>query len=282
MRIVNTKELLLKAYHNGYAVPAINVDQTDTVTGVLRVCSELNAPVIIQIAPIQVKKRDMKYETIIDTIYALGKDFDVTVAIHMDHGTLEDIIEAKDAGFSSVMYDGSHLLLEKNIENTKKALQFAQYGTIEAELGIVGGTEGSSEQECAEDCYTSVAEAKKFLAETEVDFLAVAIGNAHGVYKSKPELNFGLLKELKECLDIPLVLHGASGIVEEDIKKAIRLGIAKINFFTDVDRAFLSGIIKNIENNPSNYTFDCFAAGRTEMEQKVREIVQMCGCMDKA
>ena len=193
MRIVNTKELLLKAYHNGYAVPAINVDQTDTVTGVLRVCSELNAPVIIQIAPIQVKTRNMQYKTIIDSICALGKDFDVTVAIHMDHGTLKDIIEAKDAGFSSIMYDGSHLSLEKNIENTKKALQFAQYGTIEAELGIVGGSEANNEQADAKNCYTSVTEAKKFLAETKVDFLAVAIGNAHGVYKNKPELNFNLL-----------------------------------------------------------------------------------------
>ena len=284
MKLIDTKDLLNKAYKNGYAVPAINADNTGTITGVMKVCKELQSPVIIQIAPVQVHPRGMSYKTMINSIIALGKDYDVLTSIHLDHGdSLNDLKVATTSGFNSVMFDGSGLDFRENISNTKMAREYAKDISLEGEIGIIGGSEGSSsDNEVTEDFCTNVSEAVEYVKQTDVDFLAVAIGNAHGIYKSEPKLNFERLSELNKTIDIPLVMHGASGLSENDIKKAVTMGIAKINFFTDVDKAFLSGITESLAKDPDAYTFKCFLEGRKKMEQKIRHIIEMCGCAGKA
>lgn len=283
MTFVDTKAIIQQAYRNGYAVPAINVDNTDTVTGLVRVCSEMRSPVIIQIAPIQVYSRDMDYKTIIDSIKALCDKYDVTASLHLDHGdSLEDLCVAVNSGFNSVMYDGSKLPFVKNLHQTIMARRYAQSISLEGELGIVGGAEGSSGNDNIKfSGYTNVKEAVTYVEKTNVDFLAVAIGNAHGTYRHLPQLNFTRLAELHESLDIPLVMHGASGIPEDDIKKAISLGVAKINFFTDIDKAFVKGVFASIEKNPSSYTFQCLVDARSAMELEVRRVIKMCGSAGK-
>ncbi len=283
MKLVNTKDLLWKAYQEGYAVPAINVDMIDSVAGVLEVCEAMKAPVIIQLAPIQVHTKNISYETLINAIVEIAKPYNVTMSIHLDHGDdLEDIKCAAKSGFSSVMYDGSHHSFEENAKGTRIIRDYASDIGLEGELGVVGGNEGSSEDAVAiEDLYTNVVEAVKYVEETKVDFLAIAIGNAHGIYNLEPKLNFTRLQELNETLQMPLVLHGASGLKDEDIKTAISLGVSKINFFTDVDNAFVNGFLNCLEKNRKSYTFHCLVEAKKEMKVKVKNIIHMCGCAER-
>lgn len=284
MKLVDTKLLLQKAYQHGYAVPAVNVDNTDTITGVFKVCEELKAPVIIQIAPIQVHPRGMTYAAILNSIKALGQEYDVTCALHLDHGNSRDDLEvAVNSGFNSVMFDGSALSFADNIRSTKTARLLADKISLEGEIGKIGGSEGESGNNgITDDCYTNVREAVEFVRQTKVDFLAVGIGNAHGTYKNEPNLNFERLAQLHEALPIPLVLHGASGLSESDLSRAVKMGIAKINFFTDVDKAFLRGITESLAAAPDSYTFKCFLDGRSYMEKTIRRIIRMCLCENKA
>lgn len=284
MTLCNTKKLLDKAYKFGYAVPAINADNTDTITGVMKVCEELHSPVIIQIAPVQVHPREMSYRTVINAIMAYARDYNVELGIHLDHGdTLEDLRVATASGFTSVMYDGSHHDFATNMENTRVARRYASKISLEGELGKIGGSEGGSgSNEVTEDFCTDVSQAKEYVKYTDVDFLAVAIGNAHGVYKSTPKLNFKRLEEINRAIDIPLVMHGASGLSKSDISRAVTMGISKINFFTDVDKAFLNGIKDSLKEAPDAYTFKCFLDGRKAMENKVRHIIEMCGCAGRS
>lgn len=284
MKLVDTKQLLQKAYQQGYAVPAVNVDNTDTITGVFKVCEELKAPVIIQIAPIQVYPRGMTYAAILNSIKALGQEYDVTCALHLDHGnSIEDLKVAVNSGFNSVMFDGSALSFADNIRSTKTARLLADKISLEGEIGKIGGSEGESGNNgITDDCYTNVREAVEFVQQTKVDFLAVGIGNAHGTYKNAPNLNFERLAQLHEALPVPLVLHGASGLSESDLSRAVKMGIAKINFFTDVDKAFLRGITESLAAAPDSYTFKCFLDGRAYMEKTIRRIIRMCLCENKA
>ncbi|MFI3208128.1 MAG: class II fructose-bisphosphate aldolase [Eubacteriales bacterium] len=281
MKLLNTVELLQDAYKKGYAVPAINVDTTDSVIALLEKFQELKAPVIIQIAPIQAHTRKISYKSLINSIVALGEDYDVTCAIHLDHGDdIEDVKVACESGFTSVMYDGSHKPFATNKANTSEIRSYTNGIGLEGELGIVGGNEGEESEDSvvADELYTNVQQAIEFVGETHVDFFAVAIGNAHGTYSREPKLNFQRLEELRNALDMPLVLHGASGLPSEDIKKAIQLGVSKINFFTDVDYAFSSGVKQSMDETPKGYGFKFYADGREEMKNKLEDIIEMCNC----
>lgn len=283
MKVVNTLKLIQAARTEGYAVPAINVDNTDTVMAVFELCQQLHSPVIFQLSPVQVYNRNTNYKTILNTITAIGADYDVTCSLHLDHGCdMEDLKIAVQSGFTSVMYDGSKLSFEENIENTRTIRSFTQNISLEAELGIVFGEEGQRESvQVVDDLYTNVTQADEFVKITNVDFLAVAIGNAHGVYKREPQINFKRLRELNEALNIPLVLHGASGLSAEDIRQAIMLGIAKINFFTDIDGAFTQGILRSLQENPDSYTFQYLVKAREIMKEKLKNIITMCGSEGK-
>ncbi|WP_296080258.1 class II fructose-bisphosphate aldolase [uncultured Eubacterium sp.] len=251
MMLVNMRELLEDAEKGNYAVGSFSVANMEMVLGVLKAAEELNAPVILQIAEVRLKQSPL--EIIGPLMVAAAENASTPVAVHFDHGkTIEKITEALDIGFTSVMFDGSHLPLEENIEMTKKVILTAEEydAAVEAEIGCVGGSEDGSE-DIAINC-TKPDDAARFEKETGVDALAIAIGNAHGNYKSTPKLRFDILKQVDDMTDTPLVLHGGTGISPEDFVKCSKTGIKKINIATatfdsvenNVREAYKNGNIK--------------------------------------
>lgn len=229
--LVNMRELLADAQKGDYAVGSFSVANMEMVLGVLEAARELNAPVILQIAEVRLKQSPL--ELIGPLMVAAAKNAKTPVAVHFDHGkTEEKITQALELGFTSVMFDGSHLPLEENIAQTKKIIEIAKgYGAaVEAEIGCVGGSEDGSE-DIAINC-TKPADAVLFEKETGVDALAIAIGNAHGNYKSTPKLRFDILGEVEKNTELPLVLHGGTGITPDDFVRCSHTGIKKINIAT--------------------------------------------------
>ena len=243
--LVNLNDVLKKAQAEHYAVGLFNTTDTDMLEAVIAAAEELSSPVIIGTAEVLLPYGELKL--IAPSIIAAAKRAKVPVVVHYDHGlTFEKCMEALQLGFSSVMFDGSAGEPAKNIEDTREVVRIAHaFGaSVEGEIGHVG--EASSEDNLLTDMYTTPEEAAAYVAATGVDALAVAIGSAHGVYKSKPQLNIDRLCEIREKLDTPLVLHGGSGLSDDDFRNTIREGIAKVNIFTDLclagDRAMAKGI----------------------------------------
>lgn len=229
--LVNMRELLKDAQDGNYAVGSFSVANMEMVLGVLKAAKELNAPVILQIAEVRLKQSPL--EIIGPLMVAAAEAAETPVAVHFDHGkTEEKIQQALDLGFTSVMFDGSHLPLKENIEMTKKIIAMAQEydAAVEAEIGCVGGSEDGSE-DIAINC-TKPEDAVLFEKETGVDALAIAIGNAHGNYKSTPKLRFDILEQCEKNTELPLVLHGGTGITPEDFVRCSHTGIKKINIAT--------------------------------------------------
>ena len=229
--LVNMRELLADAMDGNYAVGSFSVANMEMVLGVLKAAEELKAPVILQIAEVRLKQSPL--EVIGPLMVAAAENAPAPVAVHFDHGkTLEKITQALDIGFTSVMFDGSHLPLEENIAFTKKVISVAdEYdAAVEAEIGCVGGSEDGSE-DIAINC-TKTEDAVRFESETQVDALAIAIGNAHGNYKSTPNLRFDILEDVEKNTDVALVLHGGTGITPENFVRCSHTGIKKINIAT--------------------------------------------------
>lgn len=245
------REIFASAEEDNFGIGAFSVANMEMVMGAIQAAEELRSPIILQIAEVRLKHSPL--HLIGPLMVEAAKQSVVPVAVHFDHGlTYEKIKQALDIGFTSVMYDGSHLPLKENIEKTKEIVKLANFygATVEAEIGRVGGSEDGSED--IEITITGVEEAEKFAEETKVDALAIAIGNAHGVYKGEPNLRFDRLKEIDERVEIPLVLHGGSGIEENDFKECIKLGIRKINVATSTFNNVINHINKNVQS--SSYT----------------------------
>ena len=231
MPLVNMKTLLKNAQKGGYAVGSFSVANLEMIQGVIKAAEETKSPIILQIAEVRLNHSPL--HIIGPAMLAAAKNASVPVAVHLDHGTtLECIGEALRLGFTSVMFDGSHLPFEKNVEMTKEVVSMAKpYGAaVEAEIGCVGGSEDGS-VDIAMRC-TSPDQAEIFAERTGVDALAIAIGNAHGFYKDAPELRFDILESVKNKVEIPLVLHGGTGISEDDFIRCHQNGIKKINIAT--------------------------------------------------
>lgn len=231
MALVTMKQIVDEAWQQGTCIPAFNVGSLEMVRGALRAAEELGTPVIIQIA-----ERLLKYsplELIGPGMVQAAKESELPVAVNFDHSSTYEVIrKALDLGFTSVMYDGSTLPFEENIEGTRRIVELAnEYGaSVEGELGLVGGSEdGLSDHGIL--C-TNPDKAREFCERTGIACLAVAIGNAHGDYPTAPVLAFDILEQINQKAGVPLVLHGGSGISDEDFRKAISLGIAKINIGT--------------------------------------------------
>ncbi len=247
--LVNLNEVLKKAQKEKYAVGLFNTTDTDMLQAVIEAAEESNSPVILGTAEVLLPYGELKL--IAPSVIAAAKRAKVPVVVHYDHGlTFERCIEALKLGFSSVMFDGSAKPYEQNITETREMVKIAHaFGaTVEGEIGHVG--EASKEDNLLTDMYTTPEEAKAYLEATGVDALAVAIGSAHGVYKKKPMLNIERLKEIRNTVDVPLVLHGGSGLSDDDFKNTIREGIAKVNIFTDLclagERAYKDGEEKKL------------------------------------
>lgn len=247
--LVNLNEVLKKAQKEKYAVGLFNTTDTDMLQAVIEAAEESNSPVILGTAEVLLPYGELKL--IAPSVIAAAKRASVPVVVHYDHGlTFERCLEALQLGFSSVMFDGSAKAYGQNIEETKEIVKIAHaFGaSVEGEIGHVG--EAAQGDESLENMYTTVAEAKEYLENTGVDALAVAIGSAHGVYKKKPKLNIERLKEIAGAVSVPLVLHGGSGLSDDDFKNTIRNGIAKVNIFTDLclagERAMKDGAEKKL------------------------------------
>jgi tagatose 1,6-diphosphate aldolase GatY/KbaY len=276
--LVNTKEMLLKAQKEGYAVPAFNVHNLETIQVIVEAASELRSPVILAGTPgtFQYGGRDY-IQAIAETA---AKRYDVPIALHLDHHeTLEDIQDSVELGTKSVMIDASHHPFEENIKIVKEVVDYAhQHGaTVEAELGRLGGQEDDLVVDEADSFYTDPAAAKEFVERTGIDSLAVAIGTAHGLYKSEPKLDFERLAQIKETVDVPLVLHGASGISVEDVRKAIELGCCKVNIATELKIPFSSAVRTYlVENEDANDPRKYMAPGKEAMKKVVKDKILMC------
>ncbi len=231
MPLVNMKDLLADAQKRNYAVGSFSVANMEMVLGVIKAAEETQSPIILQIAEVRLNHSPLAL--IGPLMVAAAEEASVPVAVHLDHGKTPCCIEqALDIGFTSVMFDGSHLPVDENIEITKGIVEIAkEYGAaVEAEIGCVGGSEDGSE-DIAINC-TSPEQAKRFAEETGVDALAIAIGNAHGNYKEEPKLRFDILEKVHELVKTPLVLHGGTGISKEDFIRCHQSGIKKINIAT--------------------------------------------------
>ena len=231
--LVNLNEVLKKAQKGKYAVGLFNTTDTDMLQAVIEAAEESNSPVILGTAEVLLPYGELKL--IAPSVIAAAKRAKVPVVVHYDHGlTFDRCIEALKLGFSSIMFDGSAKPYEQNIAETREMVKIAHaFGaTVEGEIGHVG--EAEKEDNLLTDMYTTPEEAKAYLEATGVDALAVAIGSAHGVYKKKPMLNIERLKEISSAVKVPLVLHGGSGLSDDDFKNTIRNGIAKVNIFTDL------------------------------------------------
>ena len=247
--LVNLNEVLKKAQMGKYAVGLFNTTDTDMLQAVIEAAEESNSPVILGTAEVLLPYGELKL--IAPSVIAAAKRAKVPVVVHYDHGlTFDRCIEALKLGFSSIMFDGSAKPYEKNIAETREMVKIAHtFGaTVEGEIGHVG--EAAKEDNLLTDMYTTPEEAKAYLDVTGVDALAVAIGSAHGVYKKKPMLNIERLKEISSAVKVPLVLHGGSGLSDDDFKNTIRNGIAKVNIFTDLclagERAMKDGEEKKL------------------------------------
>jgi fructose-bisphosphate aldolase class II len=231
MPICHMKELMNEASIQNRAVGAFSVGNMEMVMGAIRAAEELNTPIILQIAQVRLKHSPLHLMG--PMMLRAAEKAKVKVAVHLDHGlTLDTVKQAIDLDFTSVMFDGSRFDFKKNMEVTSEIVQMAQNkgANVEAELGVVGGSEDNSTNE--KIVCTEPDMAKVFAEKTGVDALAVAIGNAHGHYEGIPKLQFDILAEIQKRVDVPLVLHGGSGISAADFRKSIDLGIRKINIAT--------------------------------------------------
>lgn len=283
MPLVTSKELLQKAQQGGYAVGAFNVENMEMVQAVVAAAEELKSPVIMQTTPSTVKYAGLDYYYA--NVKAAAEKASVPVVIHLDHGNSFDLaMQALRTGYTSIMIDGSHDSFEENIKVSKAVADACRPSgvSVEAELGKVGGKE--DDLDGGEDNpYTDPQEAKEFVEKTGVDSLAVGIGTAHGVYKGKPNLQFDVLSQIREVVDIPLVLHGTSGVPDEDVKECIKRGICKVNYATDLRIAFTKGVNEVLGEHPETIDPKKYSAkGREEVKKYVMSKMLVCGSAGRA
>ena len=269
MTLVNMMKLIEAADQKGTGVGAFNVGNMEMIIGVVRAAEETQTPVIMQIAEGRLEHSPL--HIIGPAMVAAAKESSIDIAVHLDHGrSMKTIRQALDLGFTSVMYDGSSMPYKGNLEKTKTAAQIAaEYGAaLECEIGIVGGNEGGDYEHKIK--YTNPVDAMMFSERSGADAMAVAIGNAHGVYDGEPELKFDILKEIQKKSALPLVLHGGSGISDADFQEAILCGIRKINIATasfmntvDYARDYLLGLGQDDKPNYFGMS-EAMAAGTFE------------------
>lgn len=255
MALYNTKHLLAYAERHNLAIGAFNVSNLEMVQGVLRAAEETRTPVILQIAEGRLKHSPLSY--IGPLMVSAAKTSSVPVAVQFDHGsTLSLIREALNLGFTSIMFDGSHLPLEENIRITNEVQRIckAYDATLEAELGTIGGTEDDGSPK--DIIYTDPEVVSYFLERTQVDALALAIGNAHGLYQGKPDLQLSILEQVRKNHSVPLVLHGGSGLSPEDFRNCIDRGVRKINIATSTFQSYVTALEEYFEENEKHNYFD--------------------------
>ena len=283
--LVSMKEMLADAKKNGYAIPAFDVSNYEMMRAVLEACEEEGSPALLM--GLEVDFNGNGRNMLATMVKAASEYYKIPVCFHLDHAAnLNQVKLAIDAGFSSVMYDGSELPFEENAKRTKEIVDYAHARgiTVEAELGHVGNASVGNEKatvfdENAEDTLTVPSEVEEFVKLTNVDALAVAIGTSHGVYKKTPELRIDRLDEITAVCDKPLVLHGGSGTPDDQIKTAIKHGVTKINVYSDVVGAMNRALKEKLNSitNLSTWPVFVFENAIKEMKETVRQKIRVFG-----
>ncbi len=282
MPLVTSKEMLKKAQEGNYAVGAFNVENMEMVKAVIQAAEELQAPVMLQTTPSTVKYGTA--QTYAAIVKAEAEKAKVPVCLHLDHGdSYELACLCMEQGYTSVMIDGSKEDFEGNVAVTKKVVE-AAHGRgipVEAELGKVGGKEDDHEADA--DTNTDPAEAKEFVEQTQVDSLAVAIGTAHGFYEGTPVLDKERISEIKKLVSVPLVLHGSSGLSDEDVRECVERGMCKVNFATELRAAYTDAVKKLLAEKPETYDPKAFGkVGIPAVKEQVMKRIRVCKSAGKA
>ncbi|NLT20036.1 MAG: class II fructose-1,6-bisphosphate aldolase [Syntrophomonadaceae bacterium] len=284
MALVPVNDLLRKADREKYAVGAFNANNMEIIQAIVQAAELENSPVIMQASQGAINYAGLEF--ISQMVKTAANNTHVPVALHLDHGTdFEQLIRCIYSGFSSVMYDGSKLPLEENIAITKKVLDVARpLGvSVEAELGKIGGTEDDIHVSARDAMFTDPDEAITFVQQTGIESLAIAIGTAHGQYKGEPKLDYDRLTTIKKAVQIPLVLHGSSGVPDEAVKKAISLGICKVNIDTNIREAFVGEMRLVLDLNPTEIDpRKVLGPAREATVAIIREKIRIFGSSNKA
>lgn len=277
--LVNLNQMLKKAKEEHYAVPHFNINNLEWTKFILEECNELNVPVILGVSEGAVKYMG-SYLVVADMVKALVKSLNIKipVCLHLDHGSsLESCISAIDAGFSSVMIDGSRLPLEENIKITKEVVSYAHERgiSVEAEVGHIGTTEDNMTKE---ETNATFEDCQILYENTDIDALAAALGSVHGFYKKEANLDFETMELINKSLPVPLVLHGGTGIPDDKIRMAISKGISKININTELQSVWSKAVRKYLLENEDVYDpRKIISSGEAAMKERISEIVTLFG-----
>ncbi|MCA1321649.1 class II fructose-1,6-bisphosphate aldolase [Bacillus tianshenii] len=275
MALVSSKEMLEDAYKNHYAIGAFAAHNLEILKAICDRADRLGAPIIIQATPGTLKY--LEIDRLVSMVKATAEKVKIPIALHLDHGdSFETAMKCLRAGFTSIMIDGSHLPFEENVKLVESVVRVARpMGVpVEAELGTIGGVEDDLEVEEANALMTDPGAASIFVKQTGIDSFAPAFGTAHGLYKKEPELRFDLLEEIFNLTNIPIVMHGASGVPDESVTKALQYGVAKVNFSTELKIAFASELKNYLQENPDQidprkYLVPAMEAVSTIVEKKI-------------
>ena len=278
MPLVSSLELIKEASRQRKAIAAFNIHNLEMIQAVIEGAVELDSPVIIQTTPGTLKHAGI--ENVSAIVKQMALKYDIPIALHMDHCPYFDqIIQCIRHGYTSVMIDASHLSYDDNVALVKNVVKVAHaVGVqVEGEIGKIGGVEDDMYVNALDASLTEPHEAKTFAEDTQVDSLAVAIGTAHGMYEGEPNLDYDRIEKINNVVSMPLVLHGASGVPEESVKKAIQLGMAKVNIATELKNP-MAMVIREVlsnpkENDPRNY----MGAARDAIKEVVKDKIRMCG-----
>ncbi len=279
-----TEKMLLDAQAGHYAVGAFNIENMEFAMAVIKAAEAKKSPVILQTTPGTIKYASLDTYTAI--VYQLAQNASVPVALHLDHGNSHDLcMKALRSGYTSVMIDGSHESFEDNIALTKSVCDaaLAMGIPVEAELGKVGGKEDDGPEVKGESPYTDPEQAKEFVARTGCTSLAVGVGTAHGVYKGTPHIAIDVLKEIHKAIDIPLVLHGTSGVPNDQVREAIANGVCKVNYATELRQVFTRGFMEYMAEHPENFDpKKPSAVGMDNIQKLVESHMDNLGSSNKA
>lgn len=282
--LAHAKDLIKDAFQKSYAVGSFNTANLEITQGIVDAANMQKSPAIVMVSETSIEYAGIKPITHIVSTIAKNEAVSVPIALHLDHGKkFHSVVETINAGFSSVQIDGSELALDENIMLTKQVVDYAHKRNVivQGEVGRIPGVHASNgKTKFKKGAYTNVQDAIKFVKETNVDTLAVSIGNCHGLHVL--DLDFGLLKELREALDIPLVLHGGSGTRDEDVKKLISLGITDINIDSEIRQAFTSTLRQTLKSKPDEVDpRKLLKPSREAVTKKVAEKMDVFGSTGK-
>jgi len=282
--LTSMKDMLNKANNGDYAVAQFNINNLEWTRYILEACNEKNSPVILGVSEGAIKYMG-GYNVVVALVKALIKDLNIKidVALHLDHGSsFESCTKALDAGFTSVMIDASSLPLEENINITKKVVEYAKIfnASTEAEIGSIGGSEDSIDEELI---YAKLEDALKLKNETGVDFLAPALGSVHGLYKKEPKINYDRMAEIHDKTGLPLVLHGATGLDDETLKKSILCGTSKVNINTELQVAWNENVRTYIKENEKVYDpRKIISSGEKAIKEAIYHKIEVLGSINKS